>query len=98
MKKGKTLRGFAIKTFKDRNGVECKIQKSSLATEDAIWLGATSIGLREFVAHRDPAWQDVELEQKEGHHFIANTSMHLTRKQVKKLLPILQKFVETGEI
>ena len=25
--------------FTDRNGVECSLQKSSIATEDAIWLG-----------------------------------------------------------
>lgn len=27
-----------------------------------------------------------------------NIRMHLTQKQVKKIIPILQKFVETGEI
>jgi hypothetical protein len=29
---------------------------------------------------------------------IANNRMHLNRKQVVQLLPILQKFVDTGEI
>ena len=28
----------------------------------------------------------------------ANTSMHLSREQVAALLPMLQRFVETGEI
>jgi hypothetical protein len=27
-----------------------------------------------------------------------HTRMHLTRSQVKKLLPVLQQFVETGDI
>ena len=27
-----------------------------------------------------------------------STSMHLTRKQVKELLPLLQNFVETGDL
>jgi hypothetical protein len=27
-----------------------------------------------------------------------STRMHLTRAQVKKLLPVLQQFVETGDI
>ena len=94
----KSERGFSYHEFTDRNGVKCSIKKSSIATEDAIWLGADSIGLKEFVAYRDPAWQDVELEQTVGHHFVANTSMHLTRKQVAKLLPMLQKFAETGEL
>ena len=30
--------------------------------------------------------------------YIANTRMHLTQSQVKQIMPILQKFVETGEI
>jgi hypothetical protein len=94
----KTKRGFTYIEFKDRNNVECKIQKSSIATEDAIWLGAKEIGLKEFVAYRQPAWQDVDTTFSEKHHFVANNGMHLTRKQVKKLLPIFQKFVETGEI
>jgi hypothetical protein len=35
----KTERGFDIIEFLDRYGVECSLQKSSLATEDCIWLG-----------------------------------------------------------
>lgn len=34
-----TPRGFARLDFTDRYGQACSIQKSSLATEDAIWLG-----------------------------------------------------------
>jgi hypothetical protein len=32
-------RGFLKEKFKDRYGADCSIQKSSLATEDCIWLG-----------------------------------------------------------
>ena len=39
IKVGHTERGFAIGNFKDSYDAECSIQKSSLATEDAIWLG-----------------------------------------------------------
>jgi len=98
MKKEKTQRGFSLYKFTDRNGEKCSIQKSSIATEDAIWLGTEKLRVQEFVAGRTPAWQDVEFKHSTGHHFIGNNSMHLTRKQVKKLLPILQKFVDTGEI
>lgn len=73
LKTSKTNRGFSLVEFEDSYGVKCTLQKSSLATADAIWLGvhdAKPIGSR----------------------------MHLTRNQVKKLLPILQRFVETGEI
>jgi len=99
MKVKKTQRGFAYKDFKDYNGNECTIQKSSLATDDAIWLGAKKLILQEFVAFRQPeAWKTVELENTMEHHFVANDRMHLTRKQVAKLIPILQKFVDTGDL
>lgn len=92
----KTERGFDYKSFKDRNGVECSIQKSSIATEDCIWLGANDIGLKHFKAHE--GWNDIEFNNTIEEHWIANNRMHLSRNQVKKLLPILQKFVETGEL
>lgn len=92
-----TPRGFSYVQFKDLNGVECTIQESSLALEDAIWIGANKIGLKEFVANRQPsAWQDVALEQTYEHHYIANNRMHLTRDQVAALIPVLQRFVDTG--
>jgi len=34
-----TARGFSLLTFEDRYGAECSIQKSSLASEEAIWIG-----------------------------------------------------------
>ncbi len=34
-----TMRGFWRAEFKDRYGCACSLQESSLATEDAIWLG-----------------------------------------------------------
>lgn len=96
MKKSKTQRGFTECEFKDRGGVECSIQKSSLATEDAIWFGAKEIGLQHFKAHE--GWKEIKLTDTIEEHYIANNRMHLTKKQIKKLLPILQKFVETGEL
>lgn len=35
----RTQRGFALYEFTDLYGASCSIQKSSLATKDAIWLG-----------------------------------------------------------
>ena len=96
MRAKKTDRGFIYYDFKDRNGIECSIQKSSIVTEDCIWLGADDIGLKHFKAFE--GWKDVELVNKIEEHYIANNRMHLNRKQVKKLIPILQKFVLTGEI
>lgn len=92
IKKLKTQRGFAGVEFEDRYNAKCSIQKSSLATEDAIWFG---------VNHADPkilkpgsGWQTFEIPKE----VLLTTRMHLTQKQVKKLLPILQKFAETGEL
>jgi hypothetical protein len=93
----RTQRGFAFHTFTDRNGVECSLQKSSIASEDAIWLGAQEIGLQHF----EPGlgWSHVELKSDpHGVSYVACNRMHLTREKVADLLPILQRFVETGEI
>lgn len=101
MKLKKTKRGFGVINFKDQSGNKCSIQKSSIATGDCIWIGSDKIGLKEFVAFRQPnAWIDkIEVDEHTmEHHFVANNRMHLTRKQVAKLLPILQKFVETGDL
>ena len=35
----KTARGFALYEFTDRYGKACSLQRSSIATEDCIWLG-----------------------------------------------------------
>lgn len=92
----RTERGFALVSFSDVNGVQCSLQKSSLATEDAIWLGANEIGLRHFQA--GTGWSDVPTPHTVSDHFVANTRMHLTRDQVAALLPALNRFAETGEL
>jgi hypothetical protein len=96
MERTKTNRGFALYEFEDRNGEICTVQKSSIATEDAIWLGARDLRVQEFIAYQ--GWKDVVFENTPTHHFVGNERMHLTQSQVKELIPILQKFVDTGEI
>jgi hypothetical protein len=103
----KNRRNFETGKFIDRNGYECSIQKSSLANEDCIWLGiddpkpqlmssdATRMGLRQKTFdENDNGWVKFEIPKE----VLLTTHMHLTRKQVKELLPLLQKFVETGEL
>lgn|SRR5574343_22227 len=97
MEKSTTGRGFALRTFKDANGIECTIQKSSaLRDEGLIWLGASEIGLKHFKAYE--GWKDVELVNTIEEHYVANNRMHLTQSQVKELLPVLAHFAETGEL
>ena len=97
MEQSKTDRGFLLFGFVDLYGNKCSIQKSSLATEDAIWLGVN-----------DPDPKILLSKAKDGgcgwikypvHPDVSfNTRMHLSRTQVADLLPMLLKFVDTGEI
>ncbi len=45
MKRKITDRGFAVIEFRDIYDVACNIQKSSLATKDAIWVGVSKTAL-----------------------------------------------------
>jgi len=104
IKFNKTQRGFRKGVFTDRYGEQCSIQQSSLATEDAIWLGiddanpqimqydANRLGLAKI--ENPVGWVKYEVPRE----VVMSTRMHLTKKEVKALLPVLQKFVETGEI
>ena len=85
-------RGFLRGEFRDRNDELCSIQKSSVATEDCLWLGADKQRLMHLVS--DEGWKELPIPDGA---MIYPGRMHLTRKMVKKLIPLLQKFVETGE-
>lgn len=99
----KTARGFKYCEFIDCYDNKCSLQESSLATNCAIWLGvddpeprimcsdARKLGME---TESDIGWMAYPLPKE----VLISTRMHLTRDQVKTLLPILQKFVETGEI
>lgn len=98
MKVEKTGRGFSIVEFKDRYDEQCSIQDSSLATEDAIWLGVNNPKLQMMASDGQEGgtgWVTIPLHEK---LHISASRMHLTREQVEELLPILERFVETGSI
>lgn len=104
----KTARGFKLMSFVDRNNEICSIQESSIATESCIWIGvddpnprimcsdARKLGLRDM--KEDPeenvGWCPFDVPKE----VLMSTRMHLTVEQVKALLPILTKFVETEEL
>lgn len=103
MDKGKTCRGFDIVNFVDFYGENCSLQKSSLATGDAVWLGVDSANPQimasqavQFgvVTSETTGWVPYPIPEE----VLLTTRMHLTRAQVSKLLPYLQHFVDTGEI
>jgi len=101
MKTGKTTRGFNIAQFKDRYDTRCSLQKSSLATEDAIWFGVDDAEPRVMASELragGTGWVDVDLDGAVGAHVLLRTRMHLTQELVRELLPALQHFAETGDL
>lgn len=103
MKLNKTQRGFSISEFEDRYGQKCSLQKSSLATEDAIWLGVDDANPKIMASDAkrlgistdaNNGWIKFEIPKE----VLLSTRMHLTQDQVRELLPFLQRFAETGEL
>jgi hypothetical protein len=93
-----TPRGFSCFEFTDSHGHKCSLQKSSVAFVEHIWLGCNEIGLKKEIPGRGFIDIDTKCEGPGGVNFIANNRMHLNQEQVKALLPILKRFVKTGEI
>lgn len=103
MKKTSTYRGFALRNFTDFYGAKCSIQKSSLATDDAIWLGVDDAEPK--VLHGDARKLGIETDVTEGwvpfplpDEVLLTTRMHLSREQVAELIPVLQNFIDTGDL
>lgn len=83
---GTTSRGFGRREFEDMYGSTCSIQDSSLATDDAIWLGVND---GEHFECKPPYNTNPDAKSNGGR-------MHLSRGHVAALLPLLQHFVRTG--
>ena len=94
MERDETQRGFGIYKFTDSYNEKCSIQKSSAAMDDYIWFGIVDPKLTVFEDENLGKYLNVEMPK----NFQVSTRMHLNREQVAALLPILQEFVETGEI
>lgn len=98
-----TARGFRFYDFVDRNGHECTIQKSSIATENAIWLGLESASPK--ILHGDATKLGIEHNESSGwvdypipEEVSMNTRMHLTQDQAMQLGEMLIHFAESGEL
>lgn len=97
MKRKITDRGFSYIEFEDHYGSGCSLQKSSLATEDAIWLGIDDPNpqiMASKIIDGATGWAKYPIPED----VLITTRMHLTIKQVEALIPILQNFLETGEV
>lgn len=66
------------------------MQESSLATEAAIWFGCNDPNPQVCIPGK--GWTPVALPEGTT----CNDRMHLTVDMVKELLPLLQRFVDTG--
>ena len=104
MKKTKTNRGFDQIEFQDRYDSPCSLQKSSLATEDAIWLGVSDVEPKIMATDAIRLGLDTNGETTGWvpypipNEVLLSARMHLTQEHVKMLLPHLIKFAESGSI
>ncbi len=89
-----TSRGFRYYEFEDRNGHKCSLQKSSVATEDCIWIGLDFAEPTQLEYGK--GWVDATDKIPVGVEF--NTRMHLTREQAGRLAKQLFIFSETGDL
>lgn len=98
-----TQRGFAYIEFRDHYDNKCSLQKSSLATEDAIWFGIDDANPQ--VLHGDARRLGIATNATSGwvpyplpSEVSLSTRMHLTQDQVRELLPTLIHFAETSDV
>ena len=95
LKKTKTERGFDLIQFNDLDDAKCNIQESSSA--DAIWIGIEDVDPK-ILASKTPQGGTGWVKYDIPDDVLFTKRMHLNREQVKKLLPILQEFVDTGKL
>jgi hypothetical protein len=91
MKVGRTQRGFEMIEFKDRYKVGCSLQQSSLATEEAVWLGVNDADPK-IMASDGSGWEPYKIPDDVS----MITRMHLTKPMVKELIVHLQRWLDTN--
>ena len=83
--------------FVDLYGEKWSIQESSLATQNAIWLGVDEVTPKILASRLDPkltGWLPYVLPDG----VLLNGRMHLSQRQAADLVKLLQGFVATGEL
>ena len=97
-----THRGFKYTKFTDTYDTECSLQISS-SVEERIWFGVDDANPKILVSRAkehglEPQGKNGWMSYPIPDDVLLTTRMHLSREQVKELLPYLINFVETGEI
>ena len=98
IKMDKTSRGFKIGEFKDRYGLPCSIQESSLATENALWLGIDDPQPKILAFHVNGGKPDGWVPYDIPEEVLLSTRMHLTEEMAEALIEKLQGWLDTGEL
>ena len=103
LKLQKTGRGFDLIIFNDEYGNLCSLQESSLATKDCVWFGINDADPQ--ILASDASKLNIETNKTTGRidyklpeEVELKTRMHLSRDQVKQLLPHLIRFADSGDI
>lgn len=103
----KTNRGFQIIEFKDRYGVKCQLQQSSLADfeppgSSAVWLGVADA--KPQIMASDAIKLGLKTKETTGwvpfpipDDVLLTTRMHLDLEQAKWLVKELQHWIENGK-
>ncbi len=96
-------RGFAVGVFIDTYGSKCSVQQSSLASDDRLWVGvddpnpqilasqAADLGID---SPENTGWIPYPLPSQ----VLLSTRMHLDEQQVKELVGVLQRWLDTGTL
>ena len=101
MKRSKTNRGFGLIEFEDTHKTKCSVQESSAYGN--LWLGVSDIDPVIMAVHA----RKLGISTNETNGFIKyhipedvimRERMHIDKKLAKKLIKILQKFVDSGTI
>lgn len=99
----KTERGFKIFKDEDIYGHRFSLQKSSLASRDAIWLGVDDPEPK--IMESQAKKYGIQTTETTGEipypvpsEVLISTRMHLDRKKVAEIIPYLQYFVEHGDL
>jgi len=96
MKTRKTQRGFTLTEFTDLYGAKCSIQESSIATEGgAIWLGVDDPDPK-ILASKTPEGGTGWVPYPIPDDVLLTTRMHLNTEMAKKLVVLLNYFIEEG--
>lgn len=86
-----TSRGFGKIDFIDSYGIKCSLQHSSNVIPH-IWFGVDDVDPKILV--KGEGWKPAPIDPD----ILLHSRMHLTREQVKELLPYLHHFVNEGDI